>query len=87
MNGKQGIIIFIIVAALAAAGVFAYMSFSADSSVPADTTQSATNQILPNGTKLDFGTINKFNETGREFSYPRVTPSDAGQTLNEIVKK
>lgn len=91
MNSKKIILVIIVIAALAGAGVFAYLSFSGSSSTvqtaPSSNTVSATDSILPYGTKLDFGKVNKFNETGRAFQYPAVTPADTGLQLNEIISQ
>lgn len=78
--------IAIIIAALAGAGVFAYLSLSGGSTPQAQPAPVA-NQILPHGTSLDFEAINKFNETGKKFPYPVVSPGEIGQTLNTIVRK
>ena len=87
MRTKQIIIVIIIIAALAGAGVFGYLSLTGDSTtaLPADT--ATPNSILPHGTSLNFDTVNEFNETGRQFQYPSVTPADAGLTLNELMKQ
>ena len=91
MNSKKIILVIIVVAALAGAGVFAYLTFNGSTSiapiVATPTPVTAANSILPYGTKLDFDSINKFNETGRKFQYPIVTPSDTGLQLNEIISQ
>lgn len=88
MKIKQTIFIIIVIAALAGAGVFAYMSFAGgdkSASVTAEVVPTAI--ILPHGSTLDFEKINKFNETGREFQYPKSTPIDIGLQLNEIISQ
>lgn len=91
MKSKQIILLIIIIAALAGAGVFAYLSMTASQGTPAvpgglDTTQ-AQNNILPHGSELNFDKINQFNEVGRTFQYPATTPEDTGLTLNEIISQ
>jgi hypothetical protein len=84
MKIKQIILIIIVIAALAGAGVFGYMSVKGKST---GTTKKKTGTILPHGNNLDFGTVDKFNETGRQFEYPATTPADLGQPLNEIISQ
>lgn len=87
MRTKQIIITIIMIAALAGAGVFGYLSLSRDSSTAAPPESATANSILPKGTTLNFDKVNRFNETGRQFQYPSVTPADAGLTLNEIMQQ
>lgn len=88
MNSKQIIIIIVIIAAIAGAGVFGYLTLTGDTAGTTSTTASPTiNTILPHGKDLNFDKVNEFNETGRQFQYPSVTPSDAGLSLNEIMKQ
>ena len=91
MNSKKIILVIIVIAALAGAGVFVYLTFNGSTSivpiVATPTPVTAANSILPYGTKLDFDTINKFNETGRKFQYPTVTTADTGLQLNEIISQ
>lgn len=93
MNTKKIILIIIIVGALAGAGVFAYISMTGSGTTPGAASLTATTPattagaILPYGTELNFEKINKFNETGRTFEYPSVTPADTGLQLNEIISQ
>lgn len=90
MKNKNLILILVIIVALAGAGVFAYISFFGSSSTPTSTAVGQTvgvGAILPYGKNLNFETVNKFNETGRLFPYPEVTPADAGLLLSEIISQ
>ena len=87
MRTKQIILLVIIVVALAGAGVFAYMTFSSSPVTPVAGEVQTGGIILPQGTKLDFEKVNKFNETGRTFQYPSATPADTGLQLNEIISQ
>ncbi len=90
MNNKNIIFIGVIVVALAGAGVFAYISFFGSSSTSTSTIvgqTTGTGTILPYGKSLNFETVNKFNETGRLFQYPQVTPADTGLLLSEIISQ
>lgn len=89
MNSKQIILIVIIVIALAGGGVFAYFSLTGSGAVgTADVSQgSVKGVILPKGTKLNFEKINKFNETGRTFELPVVTPAETGLPLNDLISQ
>ena len=86
MQSKQIIIIVVIIAALAGAGVFAYMSFSGNTSGNITTEIVPNNQVLPRGNKLDFKSIDTFNPTGKAFQYPEVIPNEIGLPLNSIVQ-
>jgi hypothetical protein len=90
MGIKQIIIIIVIIAAIAGAGVFAYMTFfSGDAVTPATplSAEGKSNAILPQGTKLDFGTVQKFNKNSKIFQQPAVQPSEIGMGLDEIMEK
>ncbi len=86
MRFKQIIILLVIMAALAGAGVFAYKSFTNERS-KSKTTETAQSAILPHGTELDFATLKKFNPSGKLFNYPNVTNDQAGAALNEIISQ
>ncbi len=88
---KQTIIIIIIVAALAGAGIFAYMSFFSNGSSSLvtfgeDTGAPGTSEILPLGSNLNFDQIHKFNKDSRVFQYPSVNPSEIGPVMGTMVK-
>ncbi len=88
MRLKQIIIIIIVIIALAGAGIFAYLGFMSDSNAVIAPEDAATkNSVLPHGTSLNFDKVNKFNETGRQFQYPVVTPAETGLQLNEIMQQ
>ncbi len=89
MNSKKIITIVVIVAALAGAGVFGYLSLRDDAVelVTAADGQAATPIILPYGDTLDFETVNKFNQTGRTYTLPVTTAADVGLQLNEIISQ
>lgn len=90
MNNKNIILIVVVIIALAGAGVFAYISFFGSSTASSPTATGQTvgvGTILPYGKSLNFETVNKFNETGRLFQYPEVTPADAGLLLSEIISQ
>lgn len=90
MNSKKIILILLIVGALSGAGVFAYISMTGTGASSENTSTvptSSAGAILPNGSDLNFDKINKFNETGRVFEYPSVTPADTGLQLNEIISQ
>ncbi len=89
MKNKNLILILVIIVALAGAGVFAYISFFGSSTATTPTTNQTVGAgtILPYGKSLNFETVNKFNETGRMFPYPEVTPADAGLMLSEIISQ
>lgn len=87
MKLKQIIGLIIVVVALVSAGVFAYMTITGDKA-PETTTTINTAEILPEGTKLDFEDVNKFNKNGKLFRYPAVDPnSEIGLELNDVMEK
>mgnify|MGYP001614860078 CR=1 FL=1 len=85
MKLKQLISLIIVVAALVAAGVFAYMTITGANNPDATTTPLSTAEILPNGSKLDFEDVNKFNKNGKLFKYPAVVPTEIGVGLNDAM--
>ena len=89
MKLKKLLILIIIVVTLGGAGVFAYMSLSetGTSAEVAATNEQAKAIILPHGSDLNFDNINKFNQTGKTFQYPAVTPADIGPELNAIISQ
>lgn len=88
MKLKQIILIVIVIAALAGAGVFIYLSFSGSTTPSASSGTAIVNSpILPNGNKLNFDKINKFNQTGHTFQYPTVGAADTGLGLNDIISQ
>jgi flagellar basal body-associated protein FliL len=86
MNIKQIIVLIVIIAVLAGAGVFGYKFLM--SSVPnknaAVTTKS---EILPHGTNLDFSKVKKFNPNARLNTYPIVSPTETGLQLNDMISQ
>lgn len=87
---KQVITIIIIVAALAGAGVFAYLTFF--SGTPTSTTQtssgiSESSEILPMGSNLNFDQVEKFNKDDRLYQYPIISPSEVGAVMGSIIKQ
>ncbi len=89
MKIKQIILIIVIIAAVAGAGVFAYMMFGKEAINPNVTAKNNTARIiLPHGTKLDFAKVDKFNPTGKLFNYPVVDQAtEIGQPLNDIIRQ
>lgn len=90
MKMKQNILLIIIIAALAGAGVFAYLSFfkkTTEAPIVDNALSSSKGNILPHGTDLNFEKVNKFNQTGTQFSYPQATPADIGSPLNDIISQ
>lgn len=97
MRIKQFIIIIVVVAALAGAVVFAYLTFFKDDAPTSLVTGSAIGSdnsavevetaILPYGDSLDFNSVKKFNRTGKIFQYPATVPGDIGMNLNDIIEK
>ena len=89
MRAKQIIILIIIIAALAIAGVFAYKflmgTVSEESAAKSQSQGAGTSVILPQGTDLNFDTVKEFNPSGRLYTYPAVQPSDAGLPLNDLI--
>ncbi len=91
---KQTIIIIIIVASLAGAGVFTYLTFFSGTPDSITTTQgsasgsnSAPSDILPLGSNLKFDDIKTFNKDKRVFEYPTVIQSDLNPGLANIIKQ
>ncbi len=41
--------------------------------------------ILPEGTSLEFGKVKLYNDSGFLFPYPKVSPSEIGRNLIDIV--
>lgn len=89
MKLKQIISIVIVIAALAGAGVFAYMSLKSevDTATQATSSEQQTAIILPHGNELNFDQVNKYNQTGQQFQYPQTTAADTGLQLNEIISQ
>lgn len=87
MKLKQIIGLIIVIAAFAGAGVFAYMSIISDKNPEAATTTISTAEILPQGDKLDFEDVNKFNKNGKLFRYPEVSEGEIGLGLNDVMEK
>ena len=85
MRIKQIILIIVVIAALAGAGVFGYMSINSKATGGVVPKKKGT--ILPHGNTLDFKPIDKFNQTGQLFNYPVVAPAEIGSDLNEIISK
>jgi hypothetical protein len=90
---KQTISIIVIIAALAGAGVFAYMTFfSGSADVPlvstsATTAQGTTSEILPMGSGLNFDVVERYNKDRRFFQYPSVNTSEIGSIMGSMVKQ
>lgn len=89
MTIKKLLILIIVVVTLGGAGVFAYMSLSETGTSTEVAATNAQGQaiILPHGSDINFDNINKFNQTGKTFQYPQVTPADIGQELNAIISQ
>ncbi len=85
---KQTILLIIIVAAVAGAGVFGYMALTksgpdAGQAMPA---AGASSQILPMGSALNFDTIQKYNKNSTLFPYPVVNPVEIGVPTSQMIK-
>jgi hypothetical protein len=87
---KRTIYIAVIVIALGGAAVMAYMAFFSGGSGGGGEvvieTEAQVYNILPEGKELDFTEVSKFNQEGRLFPYPQVTPSEIGQVLGNIIE-
>ncbi len=74
---KKVITIIVVVLALGGAVYFAYSAFN----TPSDpSSKPVVSSILPFGTSLDFKLLSEFNKTNRIFPYPKVSPSEIGNS-------
>lgn len=87
---KKTIYIVIIVIALGGAAIMAYMAFFSGSSNGGGEVmiekEAQVYNILPEGKNLDFSSVTEFNQQGRLYPYPQVTPSEIGQVLGNIIE-
>jgi hypothetical protein len=86
MQIKKIIIVIVMIIALVGGGYFAYQYWGKTALTPTEKVVS-TRVILPHGTNLNFNKVNKFNETGRTFTYPKVDPLEAGLPLDAIISQ
>lgn len=82
---KKIITIIIVVAALAGAGFLGYSAMHKSTSTGSGKSGDIAKTILPYGSDLNFKPIQDFNNTGRFFPYPKVTPPEIGSTTTALV--
>ena len=87
---KKTLLTIIIVVGFGGAIVMGYLAFSGDSSssnpVVVEDIQSSDFGILPNGTSLDFKKLEEFNDTGRLYPFPKVSPTEVGSNIGTMTE-
>lgn len=85
---KKTILTIIIIAGIGGAIIMAYLALTGDSSDAGNeqSSRAKNSGILPNGTSLDFKKLEEFNDTGRLYPFPKVSPTEVGSNIGTMTE-